>query len=124
MLAQKVARAVELTRDNHTWILNVAFNYGGRMEILRAVKRILEDGIPADALSEELFDSYLYTAGTGDMDLVIRTGGDQRLSNFVPGQAARGVFDTTPTVWPALDAEELEQALSAYDRVLSKCDAA
>ncbi len=121
LLASKVARAVELTRHNDAYTLNVAFNYGGRMEILRAVKKILQDGIPADALSEDLFDSYLYTAGTGDMDLVIRTGGDQRLSNFFPWQAARGVFYTTPTFWPAFDDAELEQALIVYDRFLSQC---
>ncbi len=119
-LARKVARAVELTHENTAYVLNVAFNYGGRMEILRAVQRILEDGVPAEALSEELFDSYLYTAGTGDMDLVIRTGGDQRLSNFFPWQAARGVFYTTPTFWPAFDQLELEKALRSYDRFLSE----
>ncbi len=123
-LAEKVARAVELTRENDAYILNIAFNYGGRMELVHAARRILADGIPGEALSEALFDAYLYTAGTGDMDLVIRTGGDQRLSNFFPWQAARGVFYTTPVFWPAFDHAELEKALMVYDRFLSERDIA
>ncbi len=121
-LAEKVTRAVVLTRDNRDYILNVAFNYGGRMEILRAARRMLEDGIHPDALSEELFEHYLYTAGLGDMDLVIRTGGDQRLSNFFPWQAARGVFFSTPTYWPDFGEDELVKALNAYDRFLASFD--
>jgi undecaprenyl diphosphate synthase len=115
-LADKVRRAIQLTRANRQYILNVAFNYGGRMEILRAAQRILAEHIPADALSEELFERYLFTAGLGDMDLVIRTGGDQRLSNFFPWQAARGVFYSTPTYWPDFDETTLRDALVAYDR--------
>ena len=115
-LARRVQHAVAVTRENRDYVLNVAFNYGGRMEILRAVRRILEDRIPAATLSEDLFDCYLYTAGLGDMDLVIRTGGDQRLSNFFPWQAARGVFYSTPTYWPDFDEIELRDALAAYER--------
>ncbi|MBI4786798.1 MAG: di-trans,poly-cis-decaprenylcistransferase [Chloroflexi bacterium] len=118
-LAEQVAHAVAVTRENREYMLNVAFNYGGRMEILRAIRRILEEKIPAEVLSEELFDRYLYTAGLGDMDLVIRTGGDERLSNFFPWQAARGVFYTTPTFWPDFDEIELEKALVVYDHFLS-----
>ena len=122
VLADKVARAVAVTAGNREYVLNVAFNYGGRMEILHAARRILQEGIDADALSEELFDRYLYTAGLGDMDLVIRTGGDQRLSNFFPWQAARGVFHSTPTFWPDFDESELFKALTEYDRFLSSFD--
>ncbi|MEW5719943.1 MAG: polyprenyl diphosphate synthase, partial [Chloroflexota bacterium] len=66
ILAAKVRRAVDATRENRDYVLNVAFNYGGRMEILRAARRILEDDVPACALTEELFERYLYTAGLGD----------------------------------------------------------
>lgn len=121
-LAAKVTRAVQVTHGNREYVLNVAFNYGGRMEILRAMQRILADGIPAGAVSEELFDRYLYTAGLGDMDLVIRTGGDERLSNFFPWQASRGVFYTTTIFWPDFDETELGKALAAYDTFLSSLD--
>lgn len=114
-LASKVERAVQVTCANQDYYLNVAFNYGGRMEILRAVRTILELGISPDALSEELFDRYLYTAGLGDMDLVIRTGGDQRLSNFFPWQSARGVFYSTHSYWPDFDEAVLVDALIAYN---------
>ena len=116
VLADKVMRAVALTRANTEYTLNVAFNYGGRAEILRAVQDILRAQISMDALSEELFERYLYTAGLGDMDLVIRTGGDQRLSNFFPWQAAHGVFYSTSTFWPDFDERELRRALEAYNR--------
>ena len=122
VLANKVTRAVAVTANNRAYVLNVAFNYGGRMEILRAARRILQDGIRSDAVSEELFERYLYTAGLSDMDLVIRTGGDQRLSNFFPWQAARGVFFSTPTFWPDFDENELFKALLEYDRFLSSFD--
>lgn len=116
LLADKVSRAVEITRANRDYILNVAFNYGGRAEIVRAARQMIAEAIPADALSEELLERYLYTAGLGDMDLVIRTGGDQRLSNFFPWQAARGVFYSTRTYWPDFDETELRQALTVYNQ--------
>ena len=122
-LAAKVQRAVDATRENRDYVLNVAFNYGGRMEILRAARAILADALPAAGLSEELFERYLYTAGLGDMDLIIRTGGDQRLSNFFPWQAARGVFYSTPTYWPDFDEPELRNALEAYNRFWAARDA-
>jgi undecaprenyl diphosphate synthase len=121
-LAEKVSRAVTTTAANREYILNVAFNYGGRMEILNAVHRILGDGIHPGKLSEEVFDRYLYTAGLGDMDLVIRTGGDQRLSNFFPWQSAHGVFFSTPTFWPDFDEAELLKALTEYNRFLTTFD--
>lgn len=122
VLAAKVTRAVQVTCRNRDYTLNVAFNYGGRMEILNGVRKILEEQIPPEALSEALFDGYLFTAGLGDMDLVIRTGGDERLSNFFPWQAARGIFYTTPTFWPDFDETELRKALIVYNRFLSSMD--
>ncbi len=119
-LADKVTQAVSMTRDNDRYVLNVAFNYGGRMEMVRAAKQILEEGLPIELLSERMFERYLYTAGLGDMDLVIRTGGDERLSNFFPWQAARALFYTTEAFWPDFDKIELERALAAYDRFLGK----
>lgn len=115
-LADKVRDALAATRANREYVLNIAFNYGGRMEILRAAQQILAEQVPARALNEELFERYLFTAGLGDMDLVIRTGGDQRLSNFFPWQSAYGVFYSTPIFWPDFDECALRDALAEYDR--------
>jgi undecaprenyl diphosphate synthase len=119
ILAAKVRRAVDVTRDCRAYTLNVAFNYGGRTEIVRAVQSLLADGIDENEITERLFEQYLYTADLGDMDLVIRTGGDERLSNFFPWQAARGVLYTTGTFWPDFDEYQLAKALDTYDRFLS-----
>lgn len=124
VLADKVRYAVHVTRDNRDYVLNVAFNYGGRMEILRAVQQILADGVPADLVTEELFEQYLFTAGLGDLDLVIRTGGDQRLSNFFLWQAAHSVFYSTPIYWPDFDERALRDALIAYNQFWLKRNAA
>ena len=94
--------------------LNIAFNYGGRDEILQAVRRILADGVPAEQVDEALFSRYLYTDGCPDPDLIIRTGGEQRLSNFLLWQAAYSEYYHTPVLWPDLDAAELDLALTAY----------
>lgn len=87
-LQQKVRRALALTKNNDKLILNVAFNYGGRAEILHAVRHMLHDKIDPDALTEELFSSYLFTKGLPDPDLVIRTSGELRVSNFLIWQGA------------------------------------
>lgn len=113
-LGAQVRRAVQVTRENQRHVLNVAFNYGGRMEILRAAREILSAGILPAALSENLVDQYLFTAGLSDMELVIRTGGEHRLSNFFPWQAARAIFYSTPTLWPDFDENELIRALEFF----------
>ena len=113
-LQHAIALAQEVTRDNTAVTLNIAFNYGGRDEILRAVRRILAEGIAPDRIDEALFSSYLYTDGCPDPDLIIRTGGEQRLSNFLLWQAAYSEYYHTPALWPDLDAAELDRALAAY----------
>ena len=113
-LQQAIAAAQEITKGNTATILNIAFNYGGRDEILRAVRRIIADGAPTEEVDEALFSRYLYTAGCPDPDLIIRTGGEQRLSNFLLWQAAYSEYYHTPVLWPDLDAAELERALDAY----------
>ena len=113
-LKKKIQEAVELTKGNRRIILNVAFNYGGRAEILNAVRRIIADGIPPEEVDEELFSRYLYTAGLPDPDLIIRTAGEMRLSNFLIWQSAYAEYYSTPTYWPDFDREELHKALEAY----------
>ena len=115
-LQKKVLRAIDVTKDNSRLILNVAFNYGGRDEILQAVRRIVQDRVEADVIDEGLFARYLYTAGQPDPDLIIRTAGEWRLSNFLIWQAAYAEYYTTPTYWPDFDKEELFQALQAYNQ--------
>jgi undecaprenyl diphosphate synthase len=114
-LARKVSRAVELTRHNRDYVLGVAFNYGGRQDMLQATRKIVAAGIPAHQVTEALFDSYLDTAGMPPIDLVIRTGGEKRLSNFFPWQAAHAEFYVTPIFWPDFDENELYKALCMYD---------
>jgi undecaprenyl diphosphate synthase len=113
-LQDAVAQAQSLTRYNTGITLNVAFDYGGRDEILEAVRRIIREGIPPDEVNEELFGGYLFTAHSPDPDLVIRTGGELRISNFLLWQSAYSEYYHTTTLWPDLDAGELEQALDSY----------
>jgi undecaprenyl diphosphate synthase len=113
-LKAKVYRAMDLTKNNERIILNVAFNYGGRAEIVDAVRHIIRDGIPADAVTEDLIGHYLYTADCPDPELIIRTSGEFRTSNFLLWQAAYSEYYVTTTYWPDFDKEELYKALLAY----------
>ncbi len=115
-LKRRVREAIELTKNNDRIILNVAFNYGGRTEILDAVRRIVESGVDPDQLDEALFSQYLYTAGLPDPDLIIRTAGELRISNFLIWQSAYSEYYATPTYWPDFDEEELYRALLDYNR--------
>jgi undecaprenyl diphosphate synthase len=113
-LQQIINRAVELTKNNKGMTLNVAFNYGGRAEILDAVRRIVAKGIPPESVDENLFNSYLYTAGLPEVDLLIRTGDECRLSNFLIWQTAYSEYYFTPVLWPDFDKKEIEKALLTY----------
>jgi undecaprenyl diphosphate synthase len=115
-LADRVRAAVELTRSNTGLVLNVAFNYGGRGEIARAVQRVLAQGVRAEDVTEELIDRHLDTAGLPDLDLVIRTGGEMRLSNFLLWQAAYAEYYSTPICWPDFGREELFEAFAEFGR--------
>ena len=113
-LQESVAYAQDLTRENRTITLSVAFDYGGRAEILEAVRSILREGVPPEELTEELFTSYLYTAGLPDPDLIIRTGGEVRVSNFLLWQSAYSEYYSTPTHWPDLGDADIAAAIEAY----------
>ena len=113
-LQKQIVNALEVTRHNERIILNVAFNYGGRAEILDAVRHIIQDGIAAELLTEELLSSYMYTGGLPDPDLIVRTGGEWRLSNFLIWQAAYAEYYTTPTYWPDFDEIELDKAFVEF----------
>ncbi|MCY3833994.1 MAG: isoprenyl transferase [Chloroflexi bacterium] len=113
-LAQKVMEACEYTRHNQRLILNVAFNYGGRDEIVRAVQNIVRAGIAADDITESTINSYMYTSDLPDPDLIIRTSGESRLSNFLIWQGAYSEIYTTETYWPDFGREALYEALVEY----------
>lgn len=115
-LRGKVRKAIELTKDNTQLTLSVAFDYGGRAEILQAVRSIVENRVAVEELTEKLFSEYLYTAGLPEVDLIIRTGGEQRLSNFLLWQAAYSELYFTPIYWPDFDEKEMEKALLDYSR--------
>ena len=115
-LVRKIQEATELTKGNERLILNIAFNYGGRTEIVDAVRRMIEDGIDPARLDEGLFSRYLCTAGLPDPDLIVRTAGEMRFSDFLIWQGAYAEYYYTPTCWPDFDKEELYRALLAYSK--------
>jgi undecaprenyl diphosphate synthase len=106
--------ALAATGGGAEMLLNIAFNYAGRTELVDAVRRIVGSGIPADEIVEATISGALYTAGMPDPDLVIRTGGEQRLSNFLIWQAAYAELVTTDTLWPDFGAQALDAALLEF----------
>jgi len=109
-----IESALSATADGGRLVLNIAFNYAGRTELVDAVRGIVRAGIPADAIDEATIAAALYTAGLPDPDLVIRTGGEQRLSNFLIWQSAYAELLTTETLWPDFGAADLDEALAEY----------
>jgi undecaprenyl diphosphate synthase len=115
-LQKSIKRAQKLTAGNMVMTLVFAFNYGGRAEIIDAVRSFITSGTPVDNLDEKSFSKYLYTSGLPDVDLVIRTGGEIRTSNFLIWQAAYSEYYFTPVFWPDFDEAELEIALASYSQ--------
>jgi undecaprenyl diphosphate synthase len=104
------------TSKNRGMEFNIALNYGGRAEIVEAAKRIITAGVPADTLDEAKFSEYLYTAGQPDPDLLIRTSGEMRVSNFLLWQIAYAEIWVTDTLWPDFRARHLLEAIVAYQK--------
>ena len=113
-LSREIVNAVELTRDNDRLTLTIAFDYGGRADIVSAIKSIVADGVPPDDIDDRLIARHLSTGSTPDPDLVIRTGGEFRISNFLLWQSAYAEFYSTPVQWPDFDGDEVDRALDAY----------
>lgn len=112
---QKAVRdSVELTRNNTRIGLNVCFNYGGRAELVDAIRQIIADGRNPDTITEELISSYLYTRDLPDPDMVIRTAGEMRVSNFLLWQSAYSEYYAVPTLWPDFGREDLREAIKSY----------
>lgn len=115
-LQDQMRQASERTRTSAQAILNIAINYGGRGEIVDAVRELAREGADLTQLDEASLASHLYTRGLPDPDLVIRTAGEMRLSNFLLWQAAYSEFYSTPTLWPDFGAADFDDALGSYQR--------
>lgn len=113
-IQKKILDACEYTKDNTRLILNVAFNYGGRDEIVHAVREIVREGVAPDDITSEMIGQHLYTSGLPDPDLIIRTSGEFRMSNFLLWQGAYAEYYSTPVFWPDFDRLELLKAIEAY----------
>lgn len=113
-LRQKILDAIELTRHNTRITLAVAFNYGGRADIVDAVRELIALGVKPEDVNEALISDHLSTRGMPDPDLIIRTSGEWRLSNFLIWQAAYSEYWTTPVYWPDFSPEHLRQAIYDY----------
>ncbi len=114
VLQEKVRNAIELTKNNDRLILTLAFNYGGRDEIICAIRSMSEDKVRTEDVTPELVSQYLFTAGLPDPDLIIRTSGELRISNFLIWQGVYAEWYITPTLWPDFDREQLIQAIQDY----------
>ncbi len=115
-IRKKVLHAIDMTKGNDRLVLNVAFNYGGRQEIVDAVKCVIDEGIPAGQITEEVLSQHMYTANCPDPDLIIRTSGEFRTSNFLIWQAAYAEYYITPTYWPDFDKAEYYKALQTFSQ--------
>jgi undecaprenyl diphosphate synthase len=113
---RSIGAALEATAAGDRLILNIAFNYAGRTELVDAVRRLVASGVDAAAIDEATIGAALYTAGLPDPDLVIRTGGEQRLSNFLIWQSAYAEFYTCEVLWPDFGPDAFDAALVEFAR--------
>jgi undecaprenyl diphosphate synthase len=113
---KKVVEAMEYTKDNDRLILNIAFNYGGRDEIVCAIQAMIRDGVEAEQVSDDLVSQYLFTAGVPDPDMIIRTSGELRGSNFLIWQGAYSEWYFPATYWPDFDRHELLKAIEEFSQ--------
>jgi undecaprenyl diphosphate synthase len=115
-IKEKIKQATAETKDNEGLTLCVAFNYGGRDEIVQAVKRIVAGGLRPDDIDEHIVQHYLYTSHIPDPDLLIRTGGEMRLSNFLLWQNAYTEIYFTPVLWPDFGRKDIDHALKSFSK--------
>jgi len=115
-ILKKMKKAEEMTKNGSNLVLNVAFNYSGRLEILSAVKEIIKDGLKPEDLNEMTFSKYLYTREIPDPDLLIRTSGEFRISNYLLWQIAYSEIYITDTLWPDFTVDNFKEALNDYKK--------
>ena len=123
-LQNSINSAIERTKNNTGTTFNIAFNYGGRAEIVKAMKEIAkevkDEKLKVQDINESTIEKYLYTSGMPDPDLLIRTSGEQRTSNFLPWQLAYSEFLFLEKYWPDFTEDDLEQALNSYKKRVRK----
>lgn len=113
---QKTIEEIELfTKNNDRLFLNLAISYGGKWDILQAVKKIIAEKIPLESIDEKVFETYLSTAGLPNPDLIVRAGGEMRMSNFVLWQGAYSELYFSPKLWPDFIEQDLDAALQEFD---------
>jgi len=115
-LQEAIRKAEEKTKNNDKLFLNLAISYGGKWDILNAVKNIIKEGTPVEEIDEKLFEDHLSTAGLPNPDFIIRAGGEMRMSNFVLWQAAYSELYFSPKFWPDFSEQDLDIALAEFDR--------
>jgi undecaprenyl diphosphate synthase len=115
-LRQSVLDAIELTKDNDRIVLTLAFNYGGRQELIHAISNMVRDGVDPDTIDESMVERYLYMPDLPDADLIVRTSGEWRLSNFLLWQSAFSELYFTPRFWPDFGPADLDAAVLDYSQ--------
>jgi len=113
-LQEKIREAEKITKNNKEFILNIALSYGGKADIIEAVKRVLERGISAEKITEDLISRNLWTRDLPEPDLIIRTGGEKRISNFLIWQGAYSELYFTDKYWPEFTEKDLDKAIIDY----------
>ena len=113
-MRERIDQAVERTAGNTNGVLNVCLNYGGRAEVVDAVKKLVADAVPSDQVDEAAIASRLYVPDLPEPDLIIRTAGEKRMSNFLLWQSAYSEMLVTETLWPDFDEDDLKAALADY----------
>ena len=115
-LQEAIKKTEEATKNNQNLFLNLAISYGGKWDILNAVKKIINEKIPAEEINEKLFENHLSTVGLEMPDFVIRAGGEMRMSNFVLWQAAYAELYFSQKLWPDFNEQDLDVALEEFDK--------
>lgn len=113
-IQEKIKNAVEMTRENQHLILTIAWNYGGRDEILHAIREIVAEGVQPEAINEKVLSEHLFTSGIPDPDLIIRTSGEIRTSNFLIWQSVYAEWYFSDKLWPDFDEEALKKAIEDF----------
>lgn len=120
IIRKKINRVVKETQDNSTLILNIAFDYGGKQDIVQAIRKMINDGVDEQDVSGDLLSRYLYTSDLPPIDFLVRSGGDRRMSNYLIWQTIGKPYFVTPTFWPDFGEKELCESLDFYTRVVNQ----